>query len=148
MLTHIDMREHFLHKQIDRQGQKCGIPVLLTVSRHYKQQQNDHQISRIQIFRKQLTKKIAGTCLICVGIAGLWPGLRRWRRRRTFFFLLWRLRRNILGFLDGFFYPVPAVRTVRLGNIAVIHGLTCLNRINYRSFAARLLPWQRSLLHA
>ncbi len=51
--------------------------------------------------------------------------IRRWRRGWIPVGWLLRVHRGVWSWRPGFVYSVFAVRAVRLGNIAVIHEITC-----------------------
>ena len=119
-------------EQVQRHRQQRVVPILLAVSGHQKQQQNHQQILRVEISRKQMTKKTSDSCrcgelFSYLGTAAV-PGRRRTvvvigSGRAAFCVgrrhLLWGRRRRTLRVL----YSISAIRAVRLWNIAVIHSL-------------------------
>ena len=100
------------HEEINDQSQQGCSLVVITVAGHEKQQNNDQQITRVEILRQDPPKK-AG----CVGVLaavryGLGFGRLRWWRRRG---PQW-LRHVLVS------HTVFLKRTVRLGNITVVQG--------------------------
>ena len=120
---------HFLlHDEVQRQSQQGVASFLFAVSRNEQQEDNDHQIPGVKIPGQQLPKKTSGALLI----AGRLLRRRRWGTGGSLFRLrlnagriFRRWGRGPGRFLAGFFHPLAVIGTVRLRNIAVIHGITC-----------------------
>ncbi len=139
------MTVFLLHKQINRQGQQGDIPILPAVAGHQQKQKQNQKIPGVQISGQQAPEEISCRCRSGWGTVGFMVRFfgRRWRRTG-------RLRRWAAGL--GWSWPVrngiAAVCTVGLRNIAVIHQITCLNRIASLRNAGRLRPNWRFLLPA
>ena len=102
----------------------------MVIARHQQEQNDYKQVSGVQIFRQQPFEKISGiSTVIRWRRAGrlLWAGgrallaIRPWLRRTGGLRRIDRLRWLGTGRLSN---RIAAVRAVRLGNIAVIHGLS------------------------
>lgn len=109
----------FLKKQIQNQCQQSGVLILLTVPGNEQQEQNDEKIPGIKMAGQQIFQKSAHTAVA------------RWRGR-----LGWRLlmRRLSGGRWSGWRRRLrwkrcdtAAVGSVRLGDITVVHDITCLS---------------------
>lgn len=122
-----------LHKQIKCQRQQSCVLVFLAISGHEKQQKNNQKILGIKVLWKQLLQKIpntqrflpfyrSGRCR-----TGRWRSSDRWFRCAGKGLGLWGLfsYRHRYGTLRWRIpNAVSPVRSIRLGNVAVIHGIT------------------------
>ena len=133
-------RDAFLHKQIKCQCQQSSGLILLTVSCHQQQKGDHQQVAGVDILGQKLSQKAVRSTILLrsrlfliptLPILPLWRSDRRTGRfRRT----RWRFGTNFYLLRSAVRHRTPSKAAVRLGNIAIIHEITCLTRWRSRWF--------------